>query len=186
MLKDGEAVNSIGVGASGEVSFTAVSGKAKSALGILQSEIEGSAGKVAVSGKTQAVLWKNGNFDPSVEASVKAQAEGLSVKQSIQAGAEKFNYHGSGEATLGYAEAKAGVKLGSDGISAEAKAGAYAAKGKVTSGFTIFGIKIDVEAEGKLGGASIGVGADISDREISLGGELGLIAGLGLKIKIGW
>lgn len=162
------------------------SGKVRTSLGILNSETSMDIGKIKGSGKAKAVLFKDGHFKPSLGAEASVSAEGATISHESRIGTDKFNAHGKASGTLGYAEAKAGASIGTDGVHAEAKAGAYVARGKASSGFTFFGIKVDAEVEGNFGGASAGAEFHAGNREVSLGGELGFLAGLGLKIKVSW
>lgn len=186
LFKDGNWDPNIGAEAKGEAVFALGEGSVTSTLGLMQSETTAAVGKVAASGKAECALFDDGNLSPNIGVEGKLSAEGISLSQESTLGSEEMNFHTSQELTAGYAEAKAGVNLGTDGISAEAKAGAYAAKGKATTGFDLFGITVDVEGEAKVGGASIGGEFGISSNEIAVGGEIGILAGLGLKIKISW
>ena len=182
--EEGKIAPNIGVEAEGEASFTVAGGKISTGRGLAQSEVAGSIGTVTATGKAECALFQDGEFYPNIGVEGKLSAEGATVSHEGSFGTDDFNIHSSQEVTAGYAEAKAGVNVGTDGIKAEAKAGAYAVKAEATTGFEIFGIRVDVEGEVKGGGASVGGELSITDNEIVIGGEAGLIAGLGLKIKI--
>lgn len=183
-IKDGERNNIIGAEAKASGSFALAEGKISSGLGLLHTEIEGSVGKIEGSAKAYGIIGRDGEFAPSIGAEVKAAVKGVTVGQKTAFGTDDFNIHNEQEITGGYAEAKAGISVGEDGINATAKAGAYAVNAKAKTGFTLWGIKVDLEGDYNAGGASIGGEFNVSDKEIALGGEFGLIAGLGLKIKI--
>ena len=59
-------------------------------------------------------------------------------------------------------------------------------EGKVSGGFTIFGIKIDASIKGKAGGAGLTGAAEATTGGVEgeIGAGLGL--GAGIKIKIDW
>ena len=60
------------------------------------------------------------------------------------------------------------------------------AKGKVSGGFTIFGIEFNASVEGKAGGAGVTAGAGVTTEGVSgkLGAGLGL--GAGIEFSIDW
>lgn len=181
-LKDGTIRGEV----KGEASFSLLSGKMKSGLGLASSEISGDIGKVSASGSAKCALFQDGKLDPELSAELKASADALTVKNNNRFGTDDFNVHSEQQVSLGHAEAKLGAKINKDGVSASAKAGAYAAQGKVTTGFTFFGIKVDMEGSAKAGGASIGGEFNATRDSVSIGGEAGILAGLGIKIKISW
>lgn len=143
-------------------------------------------GTAAVSGEAGAYLFRDGKLDPSLRLKAGAEVKGISGEAKAQFGSDDYNVHISGEGSVGYANAEAGCALGRDGISAKAEVGAAAVKGEVQGGFTLFGIKIDVAAEGSA--LSVGAGAEFNatSNSFELGGKLAFLAGLGLKIKVSW
>lgn len=149
-----------------------------------------------ISTRAGAQLFKDGKFQPGVYAAGKAEAYGAKGKGSGYLGTENNNVHGGVEGHGLYAGAKAQEGLGylgKDpegrdvyGAALEAGAEAYLATGEVKGGFSILGIDVDIELEGKLGGAGAEAGASVTNQEIDIGGSLGLGAGVGLKLSVDW
>ena len=73
-------------------------------------------------------------------------------------------------------------------LGAKCKVGAeaYLAQGKVSGGFTIFGINIDAGVTGKAGGAGVNAEGKVTTGGVSgkIGAGLGL--GAGVEISIDW
>ena len=118
------------------------------------------------------------------EASAAVNAAEGSV--STQLGTDDYNVHGevSGSVVGADASASAGVYVedGNTVASAKAEAEAYWAKGEVTQGFSIGGIKVDFTLEGMLGvQAEVGGSASLG----GVSGDVGL-GPIGLKVKIDW
>lgn len=185
----------------GEITKNKISGEAKvegsAALFKGQASVGGKYGEAsvnaeifsaAVSASTSgAIEYKNGKLSAKAEVSAGASVSAASGKAEGRLGTEDFNAHGKASGSLlgAGAQAKAGVSVDSFGnFSAKAEAGAEAflAKGEVSGGFTLFGIKVEVGGE-----AGIGVQAKAKG-EVS---SSGLAANLGLgpiggKVKIDW
>jgi hypothetical protein len=114
-----------------------------------------------------------GNDD--FNAHEKATGELLGAKAEVSAGIGKVSYKDdNGNITTGL------------GVTGKVGAEAYVAQGKISGGFTVFGIKIDLGAEGKAGGAGVHAGGAITTGGVngSIGAGLGL--GAGLSINIDW
>lgn len=184
---------SIGISAlkasgSANIGNTKISGEAK----LVNAEAEGSVG-ISIFQKD-----KDGNtrFTPAIEAKVKGKASVAEGSVSVQKGTDEFNTHAKAEGTFLGAEAEAKLQVGrvvdedtgkvKYGYSAKAGAEAYVAEGKVSGGFTIFGIKIDASIKGKAGGAGLTGSAEATTGGVEgeIGAGLGL--GAGIKIKIDW
>lgn len=168
----------------GEVSASGEYGEvsAQAAAGVVSSGIAAS---------IYAQKDENGKYRAGAEVKASASAKGLTGSVSGRAGTSKNNVHATASGTLGgaEAEAKVGVKADATGkFKAYAKAGAeaYAAKGEVKGGITIFGIKIDAAVEGKAGAIGAKAGGEVSNSKASVdvGGSLGL--GVGVKISVDW
>lgn len=169
---------------SGSVAVAHIAGEAHNDYSSVSGEVN--VLKAAAAGSITATLYKHGKLDPSVKAKVEAKAIGAEGKAEGRLGKEDNNIHGEAKGYLGYAAAEAGLKVDKKGAKIEAGAEAYAAKGTVKAGFTILGIKIDGEIEGKAGGAGIGTKAEATSSKASgyIGAGLGL--GLGIKVDIDW
>ena len=184
-------------GAEGEAHVA--QGSLKGSLGILSSEVKGTVGEVKAKGEVGVSLYKDGRLSPGIEANLEAKATGLKGEVEHKLGNDEFNIHGKGEGSLGVAKAEASGGLGAftytddygnsvHTVGAHGKLGAEAcaAEGRVSGGFNVFGIKIDVGITGKAGA----VGASAEGRITGSGahGKIGgaLILGGGLDISIDW
>lgn len=166
----------------------------------------GAKGKAAAEGKYGAVSVEGSLLEIMGEASFgipdsfsisedEAKTAGLAVaisaavlhgKAEGRVGLENMNVHGTAEGSVlgAGASAELGVVAGDGtiGLKAGVDAEAYLAKGEVSGGFTIFGIDIDIGAEGM-----IGVQAEAS-AEVGITGfgfDLGL-GPIGLDVAIDW
>lgn len=177
----------IGISAKREFELYGAKGEASWNIGnIIHNSAEGELLSGTVSGTIGATLFKDGRLDPSLEAKISAGGSVASGKVEQTVGSDDFNYHSSAKGELLTAEAEAKVSLGKDGIEVSTGAEAYVAKGKISGGFTLFGIKFDATLEGKAGGAGAKVGGSAGPDSVSgeIGAGLGL--GVGLKVKIDW
>ena len=188
------------VGIKGVVSGEAhlAQGSVKGHLGPGSVEMKGTVGQVSAKGEAGISLMKDGKFSPSVEAKVKAEAVGIKGEIKQQIGNSKYNVHSKAEGSVGVARAEAGGGIGKfsyeengvkhSAVGAYGKAGAEvcAAEGKVSGGFTIFGVKIDVGVSGKAGaiGASAEGRVTASGAKGSIGGAFGV--GGGVTVSIDW
>lgn len=169
-------------------------------VGVLGGKVEGTVGTVGATGKVGASLYKDGKLSPAIEAELKAKAAVAEGSAEVTVGNEEHNIHGNAEGTVLGAEAEASGGAGmitykdettgktkTDlGVQGKVSAEAYLAEGKVSGGFTLFGIDIDLGVSGKAGGAGVEAGGRVTTGGISgeIGAGLGL--GLGLEISIDW
>lgn len=88
--------------------------------------------------------------------------------------------------TLTYKDETTGQTKTELGAKGKVGAEAYLAQGKVSGGFTIFGIKIDAGVTGKAGGAGVSAEGNVTTGGVSgkIGAGLGL--GAGVEISIDW
>ena len=181
-LKDGEASIEASAGLKGYVA----KGNVTIQDGLSKTEINAALGEVGVKGKAKGVLFEDGEFNPSLEAEIGAEANALSGSITSQTGTDEFNAHATASGEIGHAEAQANASISKDGFTAGASAEASLFTGEAKAGFSFFGITIDVGVEGKAvsvgGEASCNVTGDSASAKI--GGSLGL--GLGLSINIDW
>lgn len=174
-------------------------GKISGSVGATSASLGGTVGQVKAEGSVGATLFKNGKLAPQL--SIKGSLEGAAAtgEAKAQVGSDNTNVHASAEGSLLSGKAKGelgigkvtykeddGTVLTGYGVSAEAKAEAYVAQGKVKGGFTIFGIKVDIGLSGKAGGAGASIGAHAVKG--SVGGNIGIGVGVGaeLEFKIDW
>lgn len=194
-IKDKE----FGTEAKASASACAAKGKASASLGLAEVSATGSVLAAEASGAIGATLFKEGKLAPSVYANAKAEASVAKGNVEAKFGNDEFDIHTEAKGKVLTASANAGVSIGriveedssgntktSMGVKAEAGAEAYAVKGTISGGFTLFGIKIDAEVSGKAGGAGVKAGGDITGSSAS--GELGLgfLLGLGIKVNVDW
>ena len=154
---------------SAEASFLKVEGEASIGVSNSYSEKDGE-GEVSTIG---------------AKASVSANV--LTGEAEGRLGLEDMNVHGGAEGSLvgAGAEAEAGITYGANGefkAKAGAEAEAYLAKGEVKGGFTIFGIDIEVGAEGMIG---VQAEAEVEAGLDGFGFDLGL-GPIGLDVAIDW
>ncbi len=181
---------------SNKTKFSLVDGKYKANIGYLQTEVEGAVGNAAVTGGIGATLFSDGKFSPNVYAKAKAEANVAEGSITDTFGTDDYNVHAGAEGTFMGAEAEAKASIGrivddqtgETKWGAEVKAGAeaYMAQGEVSGGFTLFGIEFDATVEGKLGGGGAKAGGEVSTSAIEGEIGLGLLAGLGIKVKVDW
>lgn len=161
--------------------------------GLSKFKANGSVLSAGFNGKADAALIKNGIFAPSASAEAKAKAAVAEGSANSTMGLDKYNVHGEVSGYVVGAEASASAKVGAVeedgktvyGVSAKASAGAYLAKGDVSAGFTLFGIKFDVSAGGNIG-AGAKVEGKVTSESIELGAGLSALLGLEAGIKVDW
>ncbi len=179
--------------ASAGIKATLLKGKVSASGKYGEVSAEAAAGVVSsgIAASIYAKKDENGKYRAGAEVKASASAKGLTGSVSGRAGTSKNNVHATASGTLGgaEAEAKAGIKADSNGeFKAYAAAGAeaYAAKGEVKGGITIFGIKIDAAVEGKAGAIGAKAGGEVSNSRASVdvGASFGL--GAGIKISVDW
>lgn len=175
-------------------------GKLKGNIGLVGGEVSGTVGTVGATGKIGATLYKDGKFSPTLDAKLKAEAAAAKGSAEAKIGTDEINGHIKGSGTLLGAEAEASGSVGKitykdettgqtkTELGAKGKVGAeaYLAQGKVSGGFTIFGIKIDAGVTGKAGGAGVSAEGKVTTGGVSgkIGAGLGL--GAGVEISIDW
>lgn len=176
----------VGVGVKASASGSALHIENEGRVGIVKGGYEASVGTVKAEGKATLNVYSSGEFNPKLEASAKAEAQGVSGKLEGSLGTDDLNVHLKGEGTVGKAEAEAKIAISKDGVGGKAEAGAAVFSGKATVGFKILGLKIDASIKGEA--LSVGAGAEfgVSDSSFEVGGKLSFLAGLGLKIKVSW
>lgn len=194
-IKDRE----FGIEAVGEASGSLAKGAAQGNIGYLSGKAEAEIGAASVKGTVGATLFKDGKFTPSLNA--KAEASAAAAKGSVEAkfGTDKTNKHVKAEGSVLKAEASASAGVGkvtytdaqgnkdtAIGVTGTVKAGACLAEGKVSGGFTVFGVKIDAGLTGKAGAVGVEAGGSITNKGASgkIGGALGV--GGGVEISVDW
>lgn len=190
----------VGIEKSFEAEGHVAKGKLEGNVGLLGGEISANVGTLGATGKIGATLFKNGKLSPALEAKLKAEAVGVKGSAEVKFGNDENNAHIKGSGSLLQAEAEASGGIGAItykddvtrktrtefGVRGKVGAEAYVAQGKISGGFTLFGIRVDVGASGKVGGAGISAEGRVTTRGVSgkIGAGLGL--GGGLEISIDW
>lgn len=168
--------------------YGALSGEGNVEVG----NIEGS-----ISGKIKLV--EEGKFAPQIQLGGHGEVNAVKGNFKGQLGDENNNAHVKATGEMGHAEVNAGVGAGKItykdedgnvqtdyGMYAEVGAEAYLAKGSISGGLTIFGIKFDAELEGKAGGAGANGHAKVDTGGMSGGLSLGFLLGLGINVSVDW
>ena len=176
------------VGVSGTVGIEGYVGKGEVSgeSGIFSGTLEGTLLEGSAGAEAKAALFSDGQFDPELSLTAKAEATGISGSAEGQIGNDDNNVHGTVEGAVGTASAEATGMIGMDGVGAHVEAGAAVFQGEVEGGFSIFGVNFDASIEGEA--LSVGAEADfgVTKDEIEVGGKLSFLAGLGLNLKISW
>ena len=152
-----------------------VEGGYKGKYGELTSK--GTVGGASVKGEIGATLFSKGKFDPQLYAKLKGEAYVYRSEVSGRLGTEDLNLYAKKEMTALGAEGdvKFGYIRDDDGnkkLAAKAGGEAYLAKGKISGGINILGIKIGATGEVMVGvNGTVGgeVGTDSAQGEIGLG-----------------
>jgi hypothetical protein len=175
-------------------------GTAKGNVGNASGKVSATIGSVGATGTIGATLFKDGKLSPAIDGKLKAEAAAVKGSAEGQIGNDENNVHVKGSGKLLGAEAEAsgsaGVITYTDKTTGQTKteygakgkvgAEAYVAEGKISGGFTLFGIKVDAGVSGKAGGAGISAEGRVTTGGVSgeIGAGLGL--GAGLEISIDW
>lgn len=184
-LEDDKPSNpSVGIKATGEVCLA--KGSAKESMAFGSASISGSVLTGAVSGQVGGSLGGSGGDAPILTAKVSSSASVLSGDVGVQVGVKDYNGHLKAHAEALTAGAEAGITLDENGVKAKVGAEAYLAKGEISGGLTLLGVKIDASLEAKAGGAGAKAGGGVGLTSVE--GELGLGFGVGLsaKVKVDW
>ena len=193
-LKDATLVD-VSVSGKGNVA----TGKLAGSYGYLHGDAEASAG--AVSGKLGAnvTLYEDGKLRPHIEAGGKVTADAAKGSASATVGTDEYDVHVKADGELGHAEAKGqfragiiekedanGNKTTERGVGMEFGAEAYLAKGTLSGGVNVMGVKVDLSVEGKVGGAGATADAQVASGGLSAGLGLGALLGLGVNVTVDW
>ena len=153
----------------------------------------------AVGAVSASIFNDDGLFSPSIQASASVEGSVVNIQDQFRYGNDEVNIHAEREADLLYGKAEAsgaaGVFTETDdsgntvtkiGVKGEAGAEAYLAQGTVSGGFELFGLKINLSATGKVGGAGVTAGGEVTTGGVSGSFGIGLLAGLELGFSIEW
>ena len=175
------------------------SGHVEGSYGVASANAEGNLGAVEGKAGAKIKVFEKGKFAP--QASVEAKASIDAVKGSLGAtiGSKTNNVHVKANGVVGHAEAKAKAGIGKItyededgqtktgyGAYAEAGAEAYLAKGTLSGGLTVCGVKVDASVDFKAGGGGAKGSAEVQTGGLKAGLGIGAILGLGVNISIDW
>lgn len=181
-LEDGEA--NVAVVAKAEGSVASV--KAEGDLGYAHGSAQVNVLTGSAEGKLQAGFLKGGKFDPSLEASAKAEVAVASGSADVRVGSESYNIHGEAKGQVLSAKAEAGAKISKEGVEVSAGAEAFLASGEVKGGFTVLGVQVNATAAGHAGGAGISASGGINHEKkvvkFKVGAGVLVGAGAGLEV----
>lgn len=148
------------------------------------------------SGEAKVIWWSDGEFGPTFKLGVGASAVAATGEVGGKIGNKMFSRHSKAEGKLLHTEVKAdagvGVlrqnKSGTNVYGASVSAGAEAcvAKGEVSGGVTLFGIKVDTSLEGKALSVEAKASAKYTNEGFSTGVGASLGLGAGVKVSVDW
>ncbi len=150
----------------------------------LNASLQSDLGSIEAEGSCSIGLWKEGEFDPSLD--LEAQLEASLVSCSAQARLGTANAYIQTKATgsIGTVYAKANCTLTKEEQKLEAGVGAAALRGEASLAFSLFGAKITLTAQGSIGSAEANVSYHHKNKEWEFSSKLGFIAGLGFKVNV--
>lgn len=186
------------ISAGAEVEGHLAKGSASGNIGLLGGKAEGSVGNVGAKGEVGFSLLRDGNFSPSLGASASAETSVAKGSAQVNFGSEEYDVHANANGSVLTAKAKAEANVGvityldessgrttqAYGAGAEVGFEAYLAEGTVSGGVTICGIKFDLGASGKVGGAGAKGGVQVTTKNIAGEADLGLGVGLGVSFNV--
>lgn len=162
------------------IDAAALSASGKLEAGLISSEAELQVGHVSAKGEVSLSASEGLTAEASAEATA---AEGK-FKSSLGSDSNNIHAEMEGKALTASAEAKASITK--DAVELKAGGEAYLAKGSVTEGITIAGIKIDATVSGGVGGAEATIGGKATGTSVSGKIGIGLIAGGDIEVKVDW
>jgi RHS repeat-associated protein len=121
--------------------------------------------------------------DKGLVGKLGAEGAAITVESKVQIGSEKNNLNGGIKLDGGAFKADANITV-KNGLEVGANAGVFAGKAEGTLGGTLFGVGLEVKALVTGGSAHIGGSVQANSEGIGLQGNIGLVAGGGLSIKI--
>ena len=186
----------IGAAAHGSVEGHLFHGEGEAQWGIFQGAVSGSILSAGAAAAGEAFLFKDGKFSPGIYGKAEGEISAAKGEASGKIGTDDYNVHSKAEGSLlsAKAEAEGGIgRIGENddgqaiyGVKGKAGASAYLAEGEVSSGFTIFGIEVDLGVSGKAGGAGVEAGGEVTTGGVEVDLSAGLGLGLGLDLKVDW
>ena len=143
-------------------------------------------GRGIVQGKAEAVLFKDGAFDPSLDVEASVEVQAIHGKAEGKLGSKDINLYGEAEGAIGVAEAGFDMKINKNEVKVGGEAGFAVAKGEAKAGFNLFGLKIELTGEAELLGVGVGGKFEKTSNSVEVGGKLSFLGGLGLNLKVSW
>lgn len=152
----------------------------------LHAGLQAQLGHIEGQGSCEIGLWKDKEFDPSLDVSLGLEASVLSAQAQARVGTQNVYLQGQAQGSVGVVYAQAECVLNQDEQELEASVGAAALKGEASLSFHVFGAKVTLSAQGSLGSAEAGISYHHRNREWEFGSKLGFIAGLGFRINVSY
>ena len=171
-------------------------GEASAAFGLAEVKAKGEFLTGTAIGEAKAALWQEGEFKPALTVGAAASVAVLKGEANGQFGTDDYNAHIRARGDVLSAEAKASAAMGAlgkndkgkeiYGVRAKAGAEACVAKGEVSGGVTILGVKVYAKVQGKAIAAGASASAELTNEGASaeVGAALGL--GAGVKLSVDW
>lgn len=194
-IEEGELNAKCGITAGGH----AVQGTIEGSVGNRTGSLTGEFLTGSVTGAIGVGLMRDGVFAPSLQGEVKAEGSVLHGEAKYQNGTEDFNVHTNAEGSIltGEVGAKGGIGVITEelpdgrvetyyGVEGKVSAEGYVFQGEVSTGFTLFGIKVDASIEGNALGAGFEAGGKITANGASGKIGAGLGVGGGVEISVDW
>lgn len=175
-------------------------GKASGNIGIASGSVKGSVVAAGATGTIGVSLYKDGKLSPSVKAKIKVEGAVAKGDAEAKVGNNENNIHAkasgsvlAGEAAaegyagkITYKDETTGTTKTEWGLKGKVGAEAYVAQGKISGGFSICGIKVDIGVSGKAGGAGIAAEGRATTGGVKGKIDLGLGVGGGIEIGVDW
>ena len=175
-----------GIGVAAKGRFSLLQGEAEGDWGYLHGDAKARVLTGAAEGTMGASLWKNGKFDPSIEAKVGVSGSVVQVESNARLGGDALDAHGHAGFDVLTGSADAGIGISKEGVKAKAGYEGYLIKGKVSGGINIMGIKIDIGIEGGAGGGGAKLGSEVGPKGVKGEVGVGLGLGAGVSFSVDW
>ncbi len=188
-LKDddeGKGQKSATVGVEGGLEASVANGEVSYDVGLWNTVLKGTFLGCSATGTLGASLFSNGTYSPSAEAKLEGEASALTGEVATTLGTKDFALNSKAKGDLASASGKVGAQVGANGVEVSLGSEAYVAQGELSTGVTLFGVKVSLAKEFKAVGKGAAAEAGISSTGVEgyLGAGLGL--GAGVRVKVDW
>lgn len=142
------------------------------------------AGNFKVNGRCHANWKKDGKFDPSLSASVGAEASLAHGKAFVDYTSKYFGAGVSGKGSVGVVSAKAKAVINKKEVTIEGDIGAALAKGECSGKVKLFGITFTATLSGEVGAVGASAKYSSTSNSIEFGGKVAFLFGGGFNFKV--